>query len=138
MRWLALAAILVCVLSGCGEDESAPKCDVSPAAIEFGLAFFTGPADSHSVTRNLRVRNVGGQDLEFIAELHAPTGAGVPRFHLEPPVPARFAVAPGDSATISVVLTGTSNSLEGEYDGWVDLGLACGTLPFSAQVRVGE
>jgi hypothetical protein len=90
------------------------------------------------VTRDLRVRNVGGQDLEFTAELHAPTGAGVPRFRLEPVVPAWFVIAPGDSVTISVVLTGTSNSLEGEYAGSVDLGLSCGAIPLSAQVRVGE
>ena len=106
MRWLCLAAILLLGLGGCGKDESgAPQCDVSPAAIEFRLAFFTGPPDSHSVTRDLRVRNEGGQDLEFTAELHAPTGAGCRDFARRG-LPARYVMHPG---RVNSVGLGASN-----------------------------
>ena len=138
---MILGTGLPMVVLGCnGDDEGAgihaASCQIDPTAVDFGYVLTPPfPPFTTTVTKEIVITNVGTSEIAGEISMEITSGEGNrPRIHLSPEdSDPSFALAPGDSAVFTIAATVESNTAPGLFEGSLEFGTSCGSVP----LRVG-
>jgi hypothetical protein len=126
---------------GCnGDDESggihAASCQIDPTTVDFGYVLTPPfPTFTTTVTKEIVITNVGTNEIVGEISIEITSGeVNRPQIHLSPEdSDPSFALAPGNSTVFTVVATVQSDTSPGLFEGSVEFGTPCGSVP----LRVG-